>query len=94
MKPKKSANFCYLDLSTRPPYRQSVKTYSFYANATNALLPGGVIYRLGVAIAISAGVPIFVAKNGKCLKYNLYDTGKVPKYGRFTHTIILFSSSF
>ena len=36
---------CFLDLTTTPPYRQTVKIYTFYFNATNPLLPGGKIYK-------------------------------------------------
>ena len=39
---------CFLDLTTTPPYRQTVKIYTFYFNATNPLLPGGEIYKEAV----------------------------------------------
>ena len=45
---KKSLKFCYLNLSTKPPYRQTVSTYTFYVNATNPLVPGGKVYKIPI----------------------------------------------
>ena len=39
---------CYLDLTTHPPYRQAVSTYTFYINASNPLVPQGKVYPISV----------------------------------------------
>jgi hypothetical protein len=41
-------NTCYVDLTTHPPYRQSIQTYTFYFNGTNRLLPTGRLQRFDV----------------------------------------------
>ena len=42
------ANSCYIDLTTHPPYRQTIQIYTFFFNATNRLLPAGRIQKFEV----------------------------------------------
>jgi len=39
---------CYLDYVTIPQYRHVSRNYQFYINATNSLLPGGIVYHHSV----------------------------------------------
>ena len=55
---------CFLDLTTTPPYRQTVKIYTFYFNATNLLLPGGEIYKEAVN-------HYAIIKPGRAVKVNI-----------------------
>lgn len=43
-----SEHSCFLDLTTHPPYRQTVATYTFYANGSNPLLPSGRLFPFSV----------------------------------------------